>query len=258
MNLIKKQQEHFDSISQRYISSRDNERHFLIQDAIWSTLFNSLNLEHKQCYNIIEGMCGTADGYVILENFFPYPFSYQAFDYSKNMVSEAKKRFPKLNIYLGDVTSLNDQSIYDIVIIIGGLHHVYQSREVVAQNISNSLKSNGLFINFEPTHNNFVFKKIREFIYKKNSLFDEETEKDFSTNELNQLFKKVNMFPVVQFYPGLLAYTLWYNPDAFPFLNVGSAKTVNMIIDIEKRLWFSRIARFFSFATLSCYVKNEL
>jgi hypothetical protein len=105
----------------------------------------------------------------------------------------------------------------------------------------------------EPTHNNYLSGKIRERIYKKSHLFDEETERDFTTKQLNTLFLSKGLKLKEQIYPGLLAYVLWSNPDAFPGLNKFSLSFEKMLLSFEKPFWRSNVARFLTFATMSIY-----
>ena len=255
MNDLKKQQKHFDSISHVYTKSRNSGNHVFLKDEIWKYLFENINFSGENLL-ILEAMCGFADSYRVIKKHAKFKFIYEAFDYSENMVNEANKQVPGLNVYHQDVTTFFAKDKYDVIFIIGGLHHVYNHRFIVAENISNALKKNGYFINFEPTHNNLLLKKIRERIYKNNGLFDETTERGFSTNELNSMMSDVGLKPFFQFYPGLLAYILWYNPDAFPLLNIGSKSLTRNFIAFERKLWSTLLARYFSFATFSCYKKD--
>ena len=125
----------------------------------------------------------------------------------------------------------------------------------VVNRLASCLAPNGLFINLEPTSGNPVFRWVRERIYARNSLFDEETERAFEVSELAMLFSNNNLKQVDQLYPGLLAYVLYYNPDAFPRLNIGTPGLVSFLVKLEKWLWRTKPARWFSFATLSIWQK---
>ena len=172
------------------------------------------------------------------------------------MVDYVRKKHSDMDVQVQDVTTFRADRAYDVVYIIGGLHHVHKYTAKVMANIANSLVPGGLFINFEPTHNNILFSAIRKAIYIKNSFFDQETERGFTTKELDKMACECSLQPVRQIYPGLLAYVLWYNPDAFPLLNRGSIDFARKVINLESRLWSTQFARFFSFATLSCYRKT--
>ena len=255
MKDLEQQQQHFDSIADQYTSSRQDAKHLAVKSAIWKFLFSKIQIDRTYCFNILEAMCGAADGYGLIKEHANIQFQYSAFDYSPKMVEEAKKKLPLENIFIQDITTFPEREKYDIILVIGGLHHVYKHSDKAVHNISSALKDNGLFVNFEPTHNNVLLRKVREFIYKRNSLFDDDTEHGFTTSELNSLMGKYNLTPSFQFYPGLLAYILWYNPDAFPLLNFGTTKATQKLIGLEKKLWTSSFARSFSFATFSCYQK---
>ena len=72
-----------------------------------------------------------------------------------------------------DITTFNSDKTYDIIIIIGGLHHVPTFCEDAVKMLKKNLKPKGHFIVFEPTHYNYLFRKVREKIYKKtNSLIN--------------------------------------------------------------------------------------
>lgn len=54
-----------------------------------------------------------------------------------------------------------------------------------------------------------------------------------------------------QFYPGLLGYVLFYNPDAFPFLNKGGPKVSNLLCKIDIFLGKTFVGKMFSFNTFT-------
>lgn len=252
---IERQREHFNRIAAKYYCSRQDLRHLYLKRKIWEKFFSDIPLSKKENLHILEAMCGYGEAYSISQSHINQKFSFDAFDYSDNMVQYVRVRYPDMNVWTQDVTTFHTSQSYDLIYIIGGLHHVHKYASKVMQNIANSLVPGGLFINFEPTHNNFLFAAIRNAIYAKNSFFDKDTERGFTTKELDMMAQEHGLQVTKQMYPGLLAYVLWYNPDAFPLLNKGSLPFVQKFVDAESRLWDSKIARPFSFATLSCYQK---
>ena len=116
-----------------------------------------------------------------------------------------------------------ENKLYDIIILIAGLHHVPFHAPESVRRLVTALKPGGFFISLEPTSGNIIARKAREYIYKKNSLFDAETERDFSVNELCRMFEIAGLEKTYISFPGLLSYVLYYNPDAFPALNCGGA-----------------------------------
>lgn len=257
MNDIQRQQEHFNLVAEEYFRSRSSERaQFICRTLLEYLVENSpLKTMFDQDVLILDAMCGFANNLDLLRQVLPSNFTYEAFDYSDKIVEFAKSNHPEAYIYCQDICKLDQKDKYDIVILIGGLHHVYSNINIALNNIQNALKQSGYFINFEPTHNNIITKAIREYTYKHDDFFDETTEKDFTTDELNSLMADANLRPVFQFYPGLLAYVLWYNPDVFPKLNIGSMPFVKFYVNIEKKIWSTRFSRFFSFATYSLFQK---
>jgi hypothetical protein len=57
-------------------------------------------------------------------------------------------------------------------------------------------------------------------------------------------------------YPGLLSYVLYYNPDAFPFLNIGGRNLVDATYALDKLFYKNVVGRTLSFATLSIWTKS--
>jgi len=255
-NSTEKQIEHFNRIASEYYNARQNPRSSLLYSKIWETVFsNKLFKDLKAPLNVLDAMCGFANGYDILKCNLKTDFCYSGFDYSEEMVNYASQRNPSLRLFVCDILNYSEEETYDIILLIGGLHHVYASAGQAVSNISKALKPGGFFINFEPTNNNFLWKWIRNRIYKKNVIFDAETEKAFTINELHTITQKNNLKAIDELYPGLLAYVLWYNPDAFPSLNIGSLSFVSTFCKLESNLWRTFFARYFSFATLTVYKK---
>ncbi len=255
-NKIDQQKKHFENISKYYYISRQGKNHLEFKKHIWKYFFDKVKYHFKEeIYTCLEPMCGYGEGFKILINYGKLNILYKGFDYSEEIVKIAQKFYPNLNITLGNILDYQDESIYDLIILIGGLHHVYEEANRVVKNISKLHKKGGYFINLEPTNNNYLIKLIRDYIYKKNKIFDHETERAFNLRELDDIFQSNGYGKVVQMFPGLLGYVLYYNPDAFPLLNIGNERIVKLIFNLEKRFYFNFIGRFFSFATLTMWRK---
>jgi hypothetical protein len=125
----------------------------------------------------------------------------------------------------------------------------------VIKNLAGSLRSEGFFLNFEPTQHNFITRFIRNRIYRSNDIFDEDTEQGFDYPALSRYFRDAGFEKVDEVYPGLSAYVLYYNPDAFPFLNVGGAWLVKLLFALDRLFWGNMIGRKFSFATITLWKK---
>ncbi|MCC3861262.1 class I SAM-dependent methyltransferase [Pseudemcibacter aquimaris] len=254
--LLDRQKEHFNSIAHEYHQARLHKNHQLLKKLIWKHCLKEISLLPKRKYNLLEAMCGFAEGNEIIPKHLGVQIVYCGFDYSDQVVSLLKEQNTDLNIWQADATSWKPEpETYDIILLIGGLHHVPDHAGQVVKSLSKGLRKGGLFINFEPTYGNPVTKKIREIIYNKNKLFDEQTERDFSVKELENLFQSADMECERIRYPGLLAYILYYNPDAFPLLNKGGEWLVRSVFWIDRLFYKNLIGRFFSFATLSIWKK---
>ena len=138
---------------------------------------------------VFEPMCGYSEGKKIIESFCNKNILYAGFDYSRPLVEEAQFRYPGLDISIQDVTKYEATKEYDLIILIGGLHHVYAHTSDVLTRLTKALKPGGYFINFEPTQDNCIFRHIRERIYSKNLIFDEGTERAYDLSELNQFYR---------------------------------------------------------------------
>lgn len=255
--LIEQQKHHFNSIANRYKEARSGSNHLLIKDLIWRHSLKNLSFEDKE-YRVLEAMCGFGEGRSLLNKHLGIDLDYEGFDYSDVVVESLRKEQPEIKVRQEDATQfVPDNDAFDIIILIGGLHHVPNHAAKVVENLSVGLKPGGLFINLEPTYGNPLTKWIRKKIYQKNPLFDEETERDFSVSELKLFFRNANLSPFRMRYPGLSSYVLFYNPDAFPILNIGGEWLVKLTFAVDRLFYRNFIGSCFSFATLSLWRKRK-
>lgn len=253
VNDIERQREHFENISEKYFQSRQSKNHLYLKDLMWHSFFKDKTYLKKQNLSVLEPMCGYSEGKKIIERTIGTIDDYEGFDYSSVLVEKVNEMNPDLNVYVQDITTFDSDKTHDIIIIIGGLHHVPSYCAEAVKNLRNNLKKGGHFIVLEPTHNNYIFRKVRERIYKKNELFDQQTEQAFVLKDLNDLFLKNGYSLKDQMYPGLLSYILFYNPDAFPWLNFGGKGLVKFLFTLDSLFFRNYIGRKLSFATLSIF-----
>lgn len=250
---IDRQRQHFESVSDYYFNSRQHKNHLKLKQLLWDLTLKDVTFPSQPL--ILEPMCGYSEGRKILSNYTDTE-NYEGFDFSIPLINEAKSQNPTSLIWHADITKVElEPNKYDVIILIGGLHHVPKYLKTSLEKVYGSLKKNGVFINFEPTQNFYLLKKIRQIIYSRNKLFDEETERAFDLSELNDAFLESGFKISKQYYPGLLSYTLFYNPDAFPLLNIGSPRLVENLFTLEKGLFTNWFGKTFSFATLSILTK---
>lgn len=261
MNDVQRQRDHFNSVAQEYINARKSVNHLLLKSLMWRYLFSLPSVQQvlakKSSVSVFEPMCGYGEGYEILKKHAHIAFIYTGSDISEPMVREASARYPEEQFTVGDATQDFGRDKYDLIIIIGGLHHVFKHLPSVLENVQRALCKDGIFINLEPTEGNRLFTYIRNLIYKTNDLFDAETERGFGLGELNAFYRSSGFDLVEQIYPGLSSYVLYYNPDAFPKLNTGPQWLVSMLFNLDKFFFRNSIGGFLSFATLSVLKKTE-
>jgi len=254
---VEKQRIHFESVAEEYYKARVNEKCLLFKELLWSYFFGSKRFEYFRKRNIavLEPMCGYAEGKLIVSNYLSRNITYEGFDYSQNIIDIAKTINPDVEVHVQDVTTWNADKKYDVIIIIGGLHHVPDFAQNVLQRMYAALNYRGVLINFEPTHNFFMNRVASEYIYKKKANFDHETERRFSLSEINIIYRNAGFTISEQLYPGLLSYVLYANPNALPSLNKGSTSMLRLLFRIDRLFFKNLIGRKFSFSTLTLLEK---
>lgn len=249
------QVEHFDSIAERYYTARRHTNHVLLKDLLWEDVLRRTPLQSSRGpIDVLEPMCGYADGKRILERHLGCALRYNAFDYSSGVVDRLRALNPGLDVQRADVTTFEPASCsYDLIMLLGGLHHVPDAAPDVVARLARALRPGGILISFEPTFGNSLTRSVRERIYARNSLFDARTERSFAVDELRRMFEAAALEPLDILYPGLLSYVLYYNPDAFPLLNVGGPSLVRLTFALDRLLMRATLGRWLSFATLSVW-----
>ena len=123
MDKRKRQKDHFNKIAETYFKTRRGKRQRLLHALLYKELFHRVSL-NKEKIRVLEPMCGFGEGKEIAERFFKQKIEYEGFDYSEEIVGCAKKLDPQVKIYVQDVTTYQSKEKWDMILIIGGLHHV--------------------------------------------------------------------------------------------------------------------------------------
>lgn len=254
---------HFDVLSAIYLETRGKDANFrLYKKMLWEFVFARVRSYFPTSCSVLEAMCGSADGLEILtENRIVFT-SYHAFDLSMIMAEAANRKIEKTRalgfhigvpraVFVADICTEFTLKKFDMIILLGGLHHVFYRSEEVVKKIYESLSPAGIFVNIEPTHSNYIMEQIRAWIYLKNSFFDEKTEAGFELNKYNLMLRKTGFHIINQCFPGLLLYSALYNPDAFGQLPRIPQPILKMAFLLESSVYYSNMARFLSFATLT-------
>jgi SAM-dependent methyltransferase len=247
-----RQASHFEGVAGRYFSARRSPNHLLYKELLWSAALKAVRPPAGTgTLDVLEPMCGYAEGKTIVERHYHGLIRYEGFDTSPTLLEQVAKTKPDAVVFKGDVRDFAPKKKYDVVIISGGLHHVYRDAAAVLSMVVRALKDDGVFVNLEPTQNVFATRVARRLIYKSNPFFDPQTERAFDLPELNRLYKNAGLAVVRQVYPGLLAHVLYYNPDAFPILNIGGPLLVRSLFFLDRLFMASIIGKLLSFATLT-------
>lgn len=254
INHIERQREHFNSIAARYCEARSGENHLVLKRLMWQLFFSRNDIRSSGPLRVLEPMCGFADGFDILSRHVQDNIYYEGYDYSDRVVEIVRKQRPNVKVWQADATTYYpEHGAYDVIVLLGALHHVHRRAGEVISAIVPALKPGGWLISLEPTNGNIITYAVRSLIYKRNDFFDEETERAFSTGELDRLFARSGLVHVDSIYPGLLSYILYYNPDAFPRLNLGGPRMVTAAFGLDKLAIGNALGRMLSFATLSLW-----
>jgi SAM-dependent methyltransferase len=253
---IERQRSHFNAIAQRYEAGREEANHCRIKSLIWRDALACLAPLRGRAVRMLEPMCGYGEGLGIVREHTDLDIDYAGFDYSDVIVEELSRSFSGGRIWQADVTRYRpDSAAYDLIFLAGGLHHVPDNATQVVANLASGLKPGGMFVNFEPTHGNPLFQAVRDRVYARNEIFDEVTERAFPVADLRAMFRGAGLEEVRTFYPGLLAYVMYYNPYAFPLLNKGGTRWVDRLFALDRLVMNTPIGRWLSFATVTIWRK---
>lgn len=252
---VKRQIHHFDERSILYFNARNQKKNIYYRKLLFSHCLKGIEIE-KELIRVLDPMCGYGTGYKVIKGIFSGKrIIYKGFDASPEIVNIAKRIHPNAEFRVSDVLDMFDSKKYDVLIVLGGVHHVPDYAMEVFEKFYNALVPGGILINFEPTYNNIFMKFVTGNIYRRNPSFESETERRFSLNELNFMYKVAGFDIKKQLYPGLLAYLLWYNPQIFKCFNIGNKKLIRKIFKKERFLYSRRFGRKWSAATFSVLQK---
>ncbi len=160
---------YYDATSMRY------RKHF-----IYSYLFKNLDLNDFEVADLASGI--GANSMALLE-LFPHA-KVTGYDISPAACREYRKNLerPAFEIDLSK-PYLEAVSKYDVVIIIGGLHHCVADLKTTLENIAKMLKPEGRLLMFEP-NKDFFLERLRKLWYEKDSYFEENSEEALSHKEI--------------------------------------------------------------------------
>lgn len=203
-----KQKELFDSIALLYHDHYDDKYSKIYRDKfVMPYLFRNFALRGKR---VLDAMCGSGQ---VSEFLMDKGCHIEALDISGAQIEIYHKRFPENPAKEASILYTHYPDRYfDIVVIIGGLHHIHPYVEQAVQEVHRILKPQGLFLFSEP-HAHSLIDWARKIWYRRDSLFDA-NEASIDFKRLSDIFT-AQFTPLNVFYGGNVAYFLVYNSLIF-------------------------------------------
>jgi len=208
------QQKHYDKIAKEYLENlsyphTEEYSHYL------DDVFNQLFIDNKFNY-VAEICCGGGEAIRIMGHKISHGIG---IDISLSMLEKSRNSFldEKYLFIQGDATDLPLQDEkFDTVIIIGGIHHVNDRKKLFSE-VYRVLKPTGTFYFREPVSDFFLWKWLRDIIYKISPNLDADTEKPLRYKETVPILEEVG-FQLTEWKTyGHLGYCLFMNSDVLIF-----------------------------------------
>lgn len=259
--LSERQRTHFNKIGDNYERAVNDPKGLYYRRLVYKQFFKATSVESIMLTSgktiaVLEAMCGDGGARRILKGLYKESqLDYEGFDYSDEMVREAKRKYPNLTFYQQDVNKFHSDKKYDIIILLSGLHHIPKTATEVMKNMYSYLKDDGCFISVEPTYNTALAGLIGDGVYKYSRFYDYESERRFSLKKLNRLYTDAGFKIEKQFYPGLLAYLLWWFNPYPKILKFGTVDFVKKMYGLERKLYSNAVGKKFSLATFTILKK---
>ena len=220
---VELQREHYSKVADHYVTSRKESLAYSSFLGIWvnrllQPWIKATDEENRQNQIILDPMCGHG-------NLAPYLLQYSPQIYLNDLSAEMLEQIDDdirekvVVIPPSDVadTGIKTESI-DVVIISGGLHHVYPNLDNVLKELLRLLKPGGVLLFGEPSNEFFLVRMMRNFVYRHNKNFDAETEHAFRHRELIDALDTAG-FESVEVKPfGSIGYLLMAQVGIIPIL----------------------------------------
>lgn len=178
------QKEHYERIAAEYdnhyndLHSQKYIRRFIIEP-----MFAGIELNNK---SVLEGMCG---GGQVTEFLLEKNARVTGLDISPQQTVNYKRRHGKADVVCGSVLNSGIESeSFDVVAVVGGIHHMPPHINESIHEIHRVLKPGGRFCFAEP-HSETLAESFRRAWYKRDSLFAE-NEAAININELHKDFQE--------------------------------------------------------------------
>jgi ubiquinone/menaquinone biosynthesis C-methylase UbiE len=200
----RKQQQHYDKIYIKYANHYDDPISIDYRYTfIFKKLFKNIHLDKKTC---LDAMCGPSG---IVSSFLKEKGAIvHALDLSKNVMQSYKKHHPGNTTYTASILNTGlPNNFFDVISIVGGLHHTHPYLEQAIKEVQRILKPNGYLVVFEPPSKSLL-NLIRIVWYKLDKKYFSEGEAAICISKLKKTAP--NLTCLSEKYGGGPAYFLLY------------------------------------------------
>lgn len=159
-------------------------------------------LPQRDDLDVLEVGCGAGYGATYLEGRYK---RYLGIDYAAELIRYANEvnKCPGAEFETCNVEALADDRKFDVVFMIGVLHHLDKPAEVLAQ-MRDVLKPGGWFVANEPQRGNPIIGAARAVRKRIDSAYSED-QREYSADELVALYVAAGFTDVTAFPQGLLS-----------------------------------------------------
>lgn len=202
------QQQHYEVIAADYDSHyNDGHSRAYMRRFAFEPMFGGLDLAGK---NVLEAMCG---GGQTTRYLLDRGARVTGFDISPQQTSHFKIRHPDADVRCGSILNSGfDSNSFDVVSVVGGIHHLPPHIDQGITEIHRILKPGGSFCFMEP-HSETAVDCVRRAWYKRDPLFAK-NEEAINVGQLRETFADRFEFRS-EIYAGNVGYLLVLNSMVF-------------------------------------------
>jgi SAM-dependent methyltransferase len=177
------QQAHYETIHDEYAAHYYDPHAMAYREKyLFDRLLAGMDLNDLK---IADVACGSGYNSLVLKRRFPRAM-FHGFDISQRACDDYVRIVGSPASHLDMTVPHTFDETYDVVMVVGGLHHCVANLETTFDNIAKMLKPGGFLLFWEPNAS-FFLEGLRTFWYKHDRLFEEETERALSIDELVEL-----------------------------------------------------------------------
>lgn len=234
------QKAHYDRIAENYVGSRESSAAYQAFIPVWSRRLlspwvDNTSVAERAGQVVLDPMCGHG-------NLAPFLLEHSSTvilnDLSPEMVErigdDLRARCRLLAPSDARHLSLDDASV-DVIVVSGGLHHVFKHLAELLAEFRRVLRPDGWFLFGEPSNDFMPIRLLRNTIYRFSSKFDSDHEQGFRYSALRDSLMKAG-FDSVSMRPfGSIGYLLMAQVGVIPLLKrVKSPGLFRFLIDVDR------------------------